>query len=266
MNNNSTTLVYFSPTGTTRRIVETIARRLQTAEVQHLDLTPPAAREQIFPELEGGLAIIGMPVYGGRLPAEAAARFRRLRGRNIPAVVVVVYGNRAYEDALLELRDLALEAGFRPLAGAAFVAEHSFSSDLLPIAPGRPDAADLVRALDFGRAVQAKLEALASPVEVPPLAVPGDSPYRGIRLPENVSPAADEALCTLCGTCLGVCPVEAISLQETVVTDAGLCILCYACIRACPGGGRRMEDPGMQQTTEWLSANCRERREPEIFI
>ena len=40
-----------------------------------------------------------------------------------PAVLVVVYGNRAYDDALLELSDIATGAGFVPLAAGAFVGE-----------------------------------------------------------------------------------------------------------------------------------------------
>ena len=83
---------------------------------------------------------------------------RRVKGDGTPAVLVVVYGNREFEDALIELRDLMVEQGFRPVAGAAFIGEHSFSNDATPIALGRPDAEDLVKARAFGEEVRTTLD------------------------------------------------------------------------------------------------------------
>ncbi|MFN2131051.1 MAG: flavodoxin family protein [Anaerolineae bacterium] len=99
-------LAYFSPTHTTERVLEAIARGARAREIGRIDLTPPAA-DRTFEVSGDELAIIGAPVYGGRIPPEAARRLRQLRGNLTPAVPVVVYDNRAYEDALLELCDLA---------------------------------------------------------------------------------------------------------------------------------------------------------------
>jgi flavodoxin len=106
MNISSATLVYFSPTQTTKKVVEGVARGVRVDTVEHLDLTPPQAKTRECEEMNDGLAIIGAPVYGGRIPGDVAHRLRRLKGNDTPAVVIVVYGNRAYGDALLELRDL----------------------------------------------------------------------------------------------------------------------------------------------------------------
>ncbi len=57
------------------------------------------------------VVLFAAPVYGGRLPAMAAERFRRIRGAGQKCVAVVVYGNRDYEDALLELHDILSETG-----------------------------------------------------------------------------------------------------------------------------------------------------------
>src|ERR1700690_2267706 len=108
---DSTKLIYFSPTQTTRKVVENIAQGIQIVPVEHVDLTLPPAGMRERVEMHDELAIIGSPVYAGRLPVDVISRFRHLKGNATPAVIVVVYGNRAYEDALLELRDLALELG-----------------------------------------------------------------------------------------------------------------------------------------------------------
>ncbi|HWR45032.1 DUF362 domain-containing protein [Sporomusa sp.] len=43
--------------------------------------------------------------------------------------------------------------------------------------------------------------------------------------------------CIKCGACASVCPVEAISEDDTqYVIDPGLCIDCGACAAVCPVG------------------------------
>ena len=74
-------------------------------------------------------------------------------------MVIAVYGNRAFEKAAAELAALAARQGFVPVAAAAFVGEHSYSTPETPVAAGRPDAQDLARAAEFGAAVRKKLAA-----------------------------------------------------------------------------------------------------------
>ena len=151
--------IYFSPTRTTARIVAAIARGTQLPAAEPLDLTPPEARTWRIEAAQDALAIIGAPVYGGRIPPEAVVRLRRLRAHETPAGIVVVYGNRAYEDVLLELRDLVIEQGFIPIAAAAFIGEHSYSTEVTPIAHGRPDVLDLAQAQEFGALIRDRLAA-----------------------------------------------------------------------------------------------------------
>src|SRR3990172_6317137 len=172
MNINSAKLIYFSPTQTTRKIIEGIARGIRIGTVEHVDLTPPDARMRKLAEMHDELAIIGSPVYSGRLPTDAVSRLRRLKGNDAPAVIVVVYGNRAYEDALSELRDLAIEAGLKPVAAGAFIGEHSYSTDATPIAVRRPDAEDLIKAKEFGTMIHEKMRTIRALDELPPLLVP----------------------------------------------------------------------------------------------
>ena len=149
--------VYFSPTGNSKKVADAIAKGLQ-ASVEYIDLTLPKARLQKFNEFNDELTIISSPVYVGRIPNEAALRIRKLVAKNTPAILVVTYGNRAYEDALIELSDISSEVGFKPIAGCAFIGEHSFSTPEKPIAGGRPDKEDLIEAELFGKRIKEKLD------------------------------------------------------------------------------------------------------------
>ena len=262
---NRVKLVYFSPTGSTKRIMEEIAKGIE-APVEQVDLTRPEAKVRDFEDFGDELAIIGSPVYAGRVPVEAVRRLRRLKAHNTPAVTLVVYGNRAYEDALLELRDLSAEIGFRPVAAAAFIGEHSYSTPAAPIASGRPDRDDLEKAGAFGSMVVGKLRHMRPSGENVPVGVPGNFPYKELRMLSEISPLTREALCERCGDCVTVCPTAAITLKKEVTTDNTVCIRCCACIRACPAGARVMADSRILQAAAQLSEKCRQRKEPEMFL
>jgi ferredoxin len=266
MHLTSAILIYFSPTRTTRTILEGIAQGMAGVRVAHLDLTPPAARTDGLVAAQQALALIGAPVYGGRVPLAAVERLRRLRGQDMPAALVVVYGNRAYEDALLELRDLAVEVGFRPVAAGAFIGEHSFSRAATPIAVGRPDPDDLKQARAFGERIQHKLRSVPAVDGMGPLRVPGHSPYKEWRALSQISPVRDAARCVMCGACVTVCPMGAIAIGETVATDSSRCIVCCACVKQCPEGARVVTDVRIRQLADRLTLNCRTRQAPETYL
>lgn len=266
MDIRSMKLIFFSPTETTAKIVSMIAQGINPDIATAINLTLPGARSQDFGRLNDELAIIGTPVYAGRVPPEAIRRLRRVRGNNTPAVVVVVYGNREYEDALLELRDIVTELGFRPIAGGAFIGQHSYSSEATPIAPGRPDEQDLEKAKRFGELIQAKIGKLNTLDGMPALHVPGNFPYKKwVERPE-MAPVSVESLCTLCAECVAACPAAAITLEDSVVTSAKECIRCSACIKKCPTGARKWESALIDQIRKWLTENCHQRKEPQMYL
>ena len=155
--------LFFSPTLTTRKVVESIAEgaaeTLNTAKgtsiiVEPIDVTTPELRKHPIEFDSNSIVIFGVPVYIGRVPNLLKEYFTTIKGNGAIGVPVVVYGNRAYDDALLELKDIMEGNDFKCIAGAAFIGEHSFSTTL---GGGRPNENDLEIAEDFGKKIVEKL-------------------------------------------------------------------------------------------------------------
>lgn len=119
------TALYFSATYTTKRVVEAVAAQLSNDIVSY-DITNDKATDEVTIPA-GELLVVGVPVYAGRVPAMAVERLSRFKGEQAPAVVVAVYGNRHYDDAVLELHDIMSECGFRIVSAGAFVAHTRYS-------------------------------------------------------------------------------------------------------------------------------------------
>ena len=257
-------IICFSPTGSTRKLAEAVAEGLGLP-VTVTDCTMPSARDgapDLAPVLaEDELPLLAAPVYYGRVQAHAASCFKALKGGGRPAVLLVNYGNRHYDDAVRELYDIALASDLKPVTAAAFVSEHSFSIESCPMAAGRPDADDLAKARDFGREARKALD--AGRVMAPPSGAGDYKPYPDFHR----APTSNEA-CTLCGVCVSVCPVAAISIEDgALVTDEPACIVCQACVKSCPEGARNDTAPGAVETRAHLKklGLTEQRREPEYF-
>jgi len=254
-----TNLIYFSPTGTTRKTLEKIAEGIGL-DTETYNLTP--ADTDVSINIANGVTVIGVPVYAGRVPQICIDRMKNITSAGTPAAVVALYGNREFEDALAELRDIASEAGFRVTAGAAFIGEHSYSSDEKPVAENRPDGDDLEKAYDFGKMIAQKMrsEDFTAPK------IPGDTPYKERMGARGITPETDAELCIACSACAGVCPTAVISVDKTAVSDAGGCIMCCACIKTCPKNARIITAEPVLERIEMLFKNCKIRKEPVIFI
>lgn len=252
-------LIYFSPTGTTARIVRAIGDGTGLPAMEH-DFTHLSTAPRLPALARDELAVIGLPVYMGRVPFAAGPYLHTLKGMGTPCIIVGVYGNRAFDDFLVELEDIALEQGFVPVAAAAFLGEHSITRAL---ATGRPDANDLALAKRFGERIAGKLKDADTAPALPPGAVPGRRPYETYsagkvrREPtERVANGPDVGdECTDCKVCVGVCPIDNINPDDVRDINPYDCLRCHACVRACPVGAIRFLKPGFLRHVEDLERN-----------
>lgn len=262
----SLNLIYYSPTRTTQKIVREIGKNIGLEIISDVNI---ADRENnTLPQInKDSLTIIGMPVYAGRLPINAVEAIEQLKANGTPVVIVVVYGNRDYDDALLELKDIANKDGFKIVAGAAFIGEHSFSSNDKPIAKGRPDQQDLNSCIEFAQQITKKLATNTKLNLLSELTIPGNFPYKERnKLPTDIYPETDLNLCTNCGECVEICPTGAISLNGTISTNGKLCTWCFACVKFCRNEARIFNQAPIIASRERLFANFSERKEPVYFI
>ena len=267
------TALFFSPTYTTKKCVVAIAKGVAeglAAEYRECNITTPLMRRQTPEYGPGDLVVFGVPVYIGRVPNLFRDYFASIKGDGAIGVPVVVYGNRAYDDVLIELRDIMQGNGFQCMAAGAFIGEHSFSSTL---GGGRPDAADLQKATAFGEEIARRLLAGAEPPRQ--LQVPGNPyPYtffdarsgkgKSIDL-RKVKPETDPEKCTNCGYCAMLCPMGAID-PDNCSEIPGKCIRCCACVKLCRPKAKYFADETYLEHKAILEEKFTEpRREPEIF-
>ncbi|MDR1050461.1 MAG: 4Fe-4S binding protein [Deltaproteobacteria bacterium] len=252
--------VFFSPTGTTRRVVKGVSQGL-AMRPRNVDLTMPGARTTPVSLEKDELLLLASPVHGGRLPKVVRETFGRLPGGRRPAVAVVVYGNRAYDDALLELYDLCLAKGYEVVGAAAFVGEHSYSHVL---GKNRPDPADDELARRFGLAVRQTLLTDRCLSEKP-LLLKASRPYRPLWEKRPLAPATSRR-CAGCLSCVKHCPAGAFVDGDPRRIDRDKCLLCAACIKLCPERAKSIDDDDFCDDMAALAAANLERKEPATFL
>ena len=263
------TQLFFSPTGTTRQVLGAIANGIAAAEIRGYDLTPPGNREHFNFSIheEDDLVILAVPVYEEVVPHFLWDCLNRIAGKNKPIVLIAVYGNIGYGMCLKEMADWAKRAGFKVIAAAAFIGEHSFSHKGVPLAEGQPDSKDLRIARAFGESIANKLQTGQDELSD----IPGQLPLMARLLPKNSAklfakyPDADMNVCTHCMRCLNMCPSGAID-PGTLRIDRKKCLHCFACVRVCVPNARKIEFKMKPFVNQVLRIQTKNRKEPEIYI
>lgn len=259
--------VYFSPTGTTKTVLKGIVEGINCENIEYIDITNPRAREKALHTKENELLIAGVPVYMGRVPEVIGKWLNTIQASSTPTVSLVVYGNRVYDNALLELTDILEKQGCIPIAGAAFIGEHSFHSPELPAASeGRPDKNDLIQAKFLGKEINKKLHQFSSVKVASTPEIPGCYPYGGVTKMWDVDFIEVSDECLNCGLCSRKCPTGAIDKENSSSINIEKCTLCCACIKSCPVKARSMKPGLMKDAAKRVHELFIDRKEPELFI
>lgn len=250
--------IVFSPTGGTEKVAKIITKAMGMP-VSKMDLSSAEMDASSLRLEKEDLAVIAVPSYGGRVPDLAARRIANIQGNQTPCVLVCVYGNRAYEDTLIELKDIAERSGFRIVAAIAAVAEHSIMHQY---AAGRPDAKDESELKDFAGKILEKLDGGLAESGTPQ--IPGNRPYRkagGVGL----VPKANHD-CVNCGLCARQCPAKAIDTENLKITDSKKCISCMRCVVKCPQSARQVNKAMVSAASLAMKKVCSTRKENELHI
>lgn len=241
----------FSPTGGTDKVLQILAAEFGHA--QNIDLT---ARQDfsVISFSPEDICLFGVPAYAGRIPAPATQRICQLTGNGAKAVIVAIFGNRAIDDTLIELKDTVESRGFTVAGGVSAVAEHSI---MRTFGAGRPDAQDEAELREFAKQILAHIHTIR---EIP---IPGNRPYKAAG-GKNMIPVLSGS-CTGCGTCADRCPAGAISPADFSV-DEDVCISCMRCIAVCPAGARGLDPEKLAAKVQMLQNALGGRKKNELFL
>lgn len=249
--------IYFSPTGGTKKVID-ILSSVWEEEKQEIDLSLYGADYTGYVFEKEDICIVGVPSFGGRVPKAALDTLKQMKGRGAQTVLGAVYGNRDYDDTLLELKETLTGAGFHCAAAVAAVAEHSV---MRQFGAGRPDEKDSTELLGFAERIKEKLERKDRGETV---SVPGNKPYKtytGIPL----KPKANKS-CTKCQLCATKCPVGAIPRDNPSGVYKDRCISCMRCIFVCPQRARGVNRIVLKAASAKMKKTCTARKGNEIFL
>ncbi len=265
--------LFFSPTNTTEKTVTRIASQINdllngSRHCESYNFTCPCFRSTMPHYTSKDIVIVGVPVYAGRVPNILLDALSRVEGNNALAIAVVSYGNRNYDDALIELKDILCTQKFKVIAAAAYIGEHSFSKTL---AKDRPDVIDFQDADDFAVRIVKRIQ---NHTYSDPVIVSGNTPYRPYYRPKDpagnpvdirkVTPKTNE-LCIDCKKCVNICPMGSIP-YDAPKTLTNICIKCGACIKSCPVNAKYYDDENYLRHKTELEIEFSERKVPEHFF
>ncbi len=239
-------LIYFSPTYTSKRVAQAFAGEFET--VHEHDITQDKLERSFG---SGDLVMVSVPVYSGRIPQLVYDRLENLGGDHTKCVINVTYGNRDYDDALLELSDLVKSKGFDVVGAMATIGEHTYGD----IQKGRPNQQDFDEIRKYARSFKQR-DAVA-------IEVPGNRPYKELKKGGNKFVPSQNENCVGCNWCIANCPTGAINPDMTV--DEDKCMACFRCVKFCPVKGISVNSMKYSEFAKMFSEKLKERKENRFF-
>lgn len=247
----NTVEIIFSPTGGTEKVADIISG-CWSETVTKIDLSDAKTDYSKCSINKDDQVLIAMPSFGGRAPLVAIDRLQQISGNGAKCTLVCVYGNRAYEDTLVEMEDAAKECGFNVVAAISAVAEHSITPQY---ATGRPNESDRMQLEKFAKLIIEKPEAVKT--------IPGNRPYKKASGAGLVpKPTKD---CVKCGLCVKNCPVQAID-SASFKADSKKCIACMRCVKECPEKARKVNGAVVAAASLALKKACAVAKENELYV
>lgn len=246
----NTVEIIFSPTGGTEKVAHIISRQWSESTIK-IDLSDYKTDFSGCAIGKEDRVLIAMPSFGGRAPAVAIERLKKIAGNGARCTLVCVYGNRAYEDTLAEMEDAAKECGFQVVAAVAAIAQHSI---ITQYAANRPDALDEKQLEEFALQIADRTAVVTS--------IPGNRPYKKVGAGLVPKPSKD---CVKCGVCAKNCPVQSID-PVTLSADTKKCIYCMRCVKQCPHNARKVNGAMVSVAAMAIKKACSVRKENELFL
>jgi len=268
---SSATIIYFSPTGTTKKIINSIIKGMGIVNNEIIDLTLPKVREAGVPLIDGDIVLIGVPVYATGIPNILKSFLTSLKVSNKPVVLIAVYGNMSEGTTLNELYSITNNSGFNVIGAGSFIGEHSFSTEETPIAKGRPDNEDLNKANEFGRNIMKKIQNINTLSDISLEISQGKVPLIAKILPKNSAkifaktPSVDMSKCSHCGICVNLCPMGIID-KDTLAINENQCLHCFCCVKRCPKKARKIRYQPKFIVSKILSIKSKVKKEPKIYL
>ncbi|EFM39422.1 4Fe-4S binding domain protein [[Eubacterium] yurii subsp. margaretiae ATCC 43715] len=233
--------IYFSATGTTKKVIDYIIKGIGGEVISSIDLTKRDNREkkQNLSFLDVDLIIIGAPIYGGFLYKEFRNYIKYLDFQGKYIIGITLYGNAARMFATKELISIIKKGNGRLLGYGEFVGEHSYSSKDIPVAKGRPNDDDLQTALIFGENIRKILldkdnQHFYYKVSLFDKIISFIADIKPVHTGKGIFtiPYTDKEKCINCYKCVKICPKSCI--DDKIMTNRDECIVCMACVKICP--------------------------------